>query len=158
MRYYIFLIGLFFCCNIFSSAHALDASKDAKQMTKELAALNPVIVHVRPARIEEPSQQKYKIRWSPAVTLKKTSHNEEIRIAKDIANYVVRFQDGVLTDKVEGGVLAFFEGRNWQPEIGQTVYKVVDRQPLSVEVWTILKNGRADKKIGHIQNNRFIPQ
>lgn len=147
-------------------ASSLVSSAEEQKWIREIKRLHPQIVAVRPSRVEDSAQPKFKVRWTPAIILKSpTSLNEQKLLANKVAEYVVRNQKGVLTEKVYGGILAFIEGKDWYPDIGQVFYKVIRKPEPKVEVWTAVriqnKNGNPSccndsEKIGIIQNDRFV--
>ncbi|PJA21908.1 MAG: hypothetical protein COX62_01135 [Deltaproteobacteria bacterium CG_4_10_14_0_2_um_filter_43_8] len=161
------LILLFCFFSLHTSLHAEPAQNEMlkKKLIKEMKQLDAAIVDVRPARVYEASQPKFVTRWTPALTLKPgTSLERQTQIAKKAVAYVTRFQDGVLTDKVEGGIIVFFEGKNWEPEIGNIGYLVPDSKanslPVKIYLRTKDEQGRSScctmgEQIGVIENNRF---
>jgi len=135
------------------------------RMVNEVLALDENIISVRASRIKEPSLPKFQIQWMPTLTLKKGVPIEvQENIARKISGYVVDFQQGVRSKNVRGGIIAFFEGKGWYPEIKVIKYKIKSR-PVGIEVWTYLRrkekgqeNSCCDdgSKIGIIKGNNFI--
>lgn len=131
-----------------------------------IMSLDPAIVAVRPASVREPARPHFPIVWTPAVTLRdKTSVEAQLAIAQRVADFVVKFQGGVPTVDVMGGVIAFVEGEGWNPEIGQVFYRV-ESPRASAEVWvgvrTVGEGGNISccddvGRIGTITGNRFQP-
>lgn len=149
--------------------HAIPAGDDlanedanAARLVREMKALDPAIVSVRDARTKEMALPRFKIKWSPAITLKKgTSLEAQKKIVVKVADYVVRFQGGVGTDGVLGGIIAFIEGDGWDPQIGQISYKVGSQ--VSVYADTRIANGDGSfsccddgEKIGTVRGDRFV--
>jgi hypothetical protein len=119
-----------------------------KRLVKEIEALDSVIERVRPARVREPSHPKFKLYWTPAVYLKKgTSLEKQIAVTKKVVSYVLKFQGGVKTKKVYGGLIMFLEGDGWNPEIGTATYDIESRAPLKMPVTA---NRRTTSKTGAV--------
>ena len=98
---------------------------DEARVVSEISALDPAISSVRPASVREPGRARFKVVWTPAVSLRaKTPLEKQVEIAAKVASTVVALQGGVPTEDVKGGVIAFVEGDGWQPEIGQLFYRV----------------------------------
>lgn len=149
------------------TAVVADEKADETKLVSGVKALDPAIVAVRPARVVEPSRAKFKIVWTPALTLKKdTPVKDQERIAAAVARYVVEFQKGVPTEDVMGGVLAFFEGEGFITYVGQVFYRVENGREPGVYVMTarniVDEAGNVsccddDKLLGRIVGAKFIP-
>lgn len=110
---------------------------DEARLVSGIKAISPAITQVRASSVRENARTKFKIQWMPALTLKKgLDAKQQQELAKSVAKFVVDFQGGVPTDGILGGVLAFFEGEGWTPELGQVIYKVAEDGSGKIAVWT----------------------
>lgn len=114
---------------------ATGRDEKAARLVREIMALDPAIVAVRPASVREPGRAHFPIVWMPTLTLRRgTSVEAQLEIVQKAVTYVVRFQGGVPTKDVLGGIIAFIEGEGWEPEIGRVFYRV--KTPSApVEAW-----------------------
>jgi serine/threonine-protein kinase len=89
----------------------------AKQMTRDLAALDPAIVKVRASNGYERSPC---LTWSPSVVLAPgTTVRKQQQLANAVAAYVIRVQ-GCLP--AHPAILASFDGEGWLPLIAHIEY------------------------------------
>lgn len=161
-----FIVSLIALPNVFAGKTACNTDADSAKLVNGIKNLDPAIVAVRPAHVIENSQPVFKVQWNPAVTLKKDTPIElQKTIAKKVADFVVKFQGGVLTDGVYGGMLAFLEGEDWHPQIGQVAYKVDFNNQSKVEVVADLNIINEDgsvsccdegEVIGYVVGNKFV--
>lgn len=143
------------------------------QLVQEVKQLDPAIINVRPAVTIAHQPEQY-VSWTPVAILKKgTSESKQKEIALKLADYTVKFHykhEGTITMGSDslGGILAFFEGENWQPMIGHLAYRVIKRKPLLLDVYLSARARNADgslsdsccelgDKIGTVENGKFNP-
>ncbi|MBI5298906.1 MAG: hypothetical protein HY877_01215 [Deltaproteobacteria bacterium] len=153
----------FIFCILSVSLWAESESSLEKKIVAQTKALDPAIISVRPAYVRE----RDRLDWMPVVTLAaKTSEKKQREIAKKLADLVVRFQNGVRTEDVEGGMLASLEGEHGYPIVGQVFYNIVQHDPLTIEVGIGLRAVEDDvvsssccateEMIGRIVKSRFV--
>ena len=155
-----------FVSSVAYSAGATVTKDDEARLVSGIKKLDPAIVEVRPASVSEPSRASFKIQWNPAVKISKSlSIDHQKDIARKVTQFVVSLQGGVPTDGVLGGMIAFFEGDGWTPQIGQVFYKIDEAKAGDVEVWTGLNIVREDggvsccgdgELIGRIEGKQFV--
>lgn len=153
----------FIFCVLSFSLWAESESSLEKKIVAQSKALDPAIISVRPAHVRERDH----LDWMPVVTLAAgTSEKKQREIAKKLADLVVRFQNGVKTEDVEGGMLASMEGEQGYPIVGQVFYNIVQHDPLKIEVGIGLRAVEddvvassccaTDEIIGRIVKGRFV--